>query len=194
MKILNYLVERKLGWQEHDNASPVDQIIDTHIRMLIDGIMNMEAKWGVGRIERQISEALKVKWDRQCEKLIKAIDDRDFDNVRFLTEGCIRAFDAIDQDLINNGFAHYNDFAWGVDMGDKVYIFVKCLKDERLAPMVCNVKKPYEVVTIEQCALFMINDFERRMKLVNDGQGVAEENSKDTPFNFDKGDDIPWDV
>ena len=84
-----------------DPATDPQAPSDYAIRAIIDGLdqvaIEMERKWGVGRLRLLVSDLLRAKFDAQKDKLDAAIATNREQYIRAQAEGMKRAWAALDK-------------------------------------------------------------------------------------------------
>lgn len=145
-----------------------------------------EAKWGVGFLTLNASVDFKEKWDRQNKKLGDAIQNQQVALVAELVEGTIRAWKALEQNVIDQGITPKNkDFWEGRSTNGYVIRVCKTLSDARA----CS-QKDIPVFSIEEIA----NIIEARMKTVGEIKKIFPESklTKLDDFDFKTGDSVEF--
>eukprot|EP00919_Chromeraceae_sp_WS-2016_P047622 GHVR01112815.1.p3 GENE.GHVR01112815.1~~GHVR01112815.1.p3 ORF type:complete len:192 (+),score=37.32 GHVR01112815.1:698-1273(+) len=146
--------------QIYESLRPVDKVA-----------VEMEAKWGVGRLTSLVSVDTARKFGAASQKLNVAIDDRDPDEVAKRASVMVRAWNALDVEATNAGMVPVNDEVevW-VAMDDEGTSFsvVRTLAE---ATMLAKQKVSGRVYHLEEIAR-IIAMFERQAPIV--------QNAKDT--------------
>jgi len=62
-----------------------------------------EAKYGIGNLLEWMPSDFKEKWQRQNERLAKAVDDENYASVMQLVDGCIRAWGMMEDNAVRLG-------------------------------------------------------------------------------------------
>ena len=146
--------------QIYESLRPVDKVA-----------VEMESKWGVGRLTSLVSVDTARKFGAASQKLNVAIDDRDPDEVAKRASVMVRAWNALDVEATNAGMVPVNDEVevW-VAMDDEGTSFsvVRTLAE---ATMLAKQKVSGRVYHLEEIAR-IIAMFERQAPIV--------QNAKDT--------------
>lgn len=97
--------------------------------------VDYECRWGVGRLEKLVSPDMAEKWDRQKEKLDKAIQDRDVREVAALVEGSIRGYKVLEDNALLLGHKYNAPEIWEVKHPEtnEVFRIVKSNNDYDMA-------------------------------------------------------------
>lgn len=134
------------------NLMPHDYLINQHIHKLDQVTVEYEAKWGVGRLEKLVSENLAQKWNSQKDKLNDAIRDRDPARVAALVDGCVRGYAALEAEALKNGHTLNPPEWWDVQHeSGRVYRIVKSEPQSRLAAQGC-LSDGVTVYTLQEVA------------------------------------------
>ncbi len=89
---------------------------DYEIQRLLERLdqvsVDHEAVWGINVLPGLVDMELRKKWDAQWEKLNAAIEAKDIDLIRDLTEGCVRGWNALAICAAKNGHKPTTDEYW----------------------------------------------------------------------------------
>jgi len=124
------------------------------IQSVIDGVdqvaSEMEAKWGVGRLELLVDDELRTKFRRQLERFNDAIQGYDLERVRQTGGGMRRAWEALDKAAAIVGAKQLDPEVWEIAMPDgKVIAFCKTMPE---AFHVARAGRYIDVWTVEEVA------------------------------------------
>src|SRR5215472_1229283 len=88
----------------------------------IDGVskltLDMEAKWGVGRLELLVSDELRLRFRRQREKLISAVDQGKSEEIIRHAQAMGKGWDALDKAATDAGAAPLSPDVWEIALSD----------------------------------------------------------------------------
>lgn len=187
----NLIKENKIGWPMSDNITPDQYYINQMLDKLDTKAVEVESRWGVGRLERLVSFDMAQKWKRQMDKLQKAISESDVFLLPDLVNGTIKGYEAMEADAIAQGNKpHDAPLMWTVGFADgKTLAIVRHEKDKMLAKDFQKDWGDVVVWSLDEIA----NIIEKEYTLVNQDSvknaGVAKKEL--APFDFTKGDDLP---
>jgi len=184
----NIIKENKIGWPMSDNITPDQYYINQWLDKLDTKACEVESRWGVGRLERLVSFEMAQKWNRQMERLNKAISESDAFTLPEIITGTIKGYEAMEADAIAQGHKpHDAPLAWTVAMpSGKTLAIVRHEKDFALFKDSAREFGDVVVWTIDQIA----NIIEKEHTLVNVIKPDAPKRELQ-PFDFTKGDDMP---
>jgi hypothetical protein len=101
----------QLSWQEHDVISAVTAGVDAVA-------VEMESRWGVGRLPLLVSDELREKFSRQLRRFDQAIVSNDIERIRQTGAATKRAWQALDQAATEAGQQQLQPDAWEVRLAD----------------------------------------------------------------------------
>ncbi len=104
-------MEKPITWQEHDAISAVTTGVDAVA-------VEMESRWGVGRLPLLVSDELREKFTRQLRRLDQAIVANDVERIRQSGAATKRAWLALDQAATETGQQQLQPNAWEVRLAD----------------------------------------------------------------------------
>ena len=85
-----------------------------------------EAVWGIGALQEHAPPDIKLKWDKQQEKLNAAIEKEDVNLLAHLVEGTIRAWRVLESEALKKGLKPNDEsFLEVVSDGGQVYRIYK---------------------------------------------------------------------
>lgn len=132
----------------------------------------METRWGIGRLESLAPADLRVKWERQREKLNVAIEENDKANVSALVEGSIRGWNALEGAAKAAGHVPYWPDVWEYHLGGRLYRVVKCPQDAQAAHR--PDQKDVVVVTVDGLLRVFQDRYERAYGLDKKKEDLPE--------------------
>ncbi len=80
--------------------------------------IEMETKWGAGRLRLLVSEDLREKFDRQCFKINSAIWHGDLEEVRQEAARMVKAWRALDAAAVSSGASRLDPVVWECRLAD----------------------------------------------------------------------------
>jgi hypothetical protein len=115
------------------HLEPHQQEINQWLQRLDDVSRGIEARWGVGRLERLCTPAMAVKWNAHWEKLNDAIQRQHLADVATLAQGAIRGWQALVNDAAAQGHQPLPPDVWETHLPDtgEVLHLVKTITDAR---------------------------------------------------------------
>ncbi len=139
------------------DAAPMTTATYTSIQAMIDGVdvvaVEMERKWGVGRLRLLVSDDLRERFDRQREKLNAAVWSYDVGDVRKHGEGMRRAWCALDEAATEAGAKPLDPVVWETRIGDRVLAIVQTTAE---AHAISGDGRAREVWTMEEIARVLV--------------------------------------
>lgn len=88
-----------------------------------------EIKWGVGRIEGLVSEAIRLKWEAQMRRLNDAIASQDVIAVEELVKGAVRGMALMEGEVVAAGHVPFAPLVRSFKVDDAVYGVVDTIED-----------------------------------------------------------------
>lgn len=166
-----------------------------YINQLLDKLdtkaVEVESRWGVARLERLVSFEMAQKWNRQMERLTKAISENDVFVLPDIVTGTIKGYEAMEADAIAQGNKpHDAPTAWTVGLpSGKTLAIVRHPKDAALMNDLKRDHGDVVVWTIDEIARIV----EEQYTLVNQPSVKSPEPplKPSEPFDFTKGDPLP---
>lgn len=133
---------------------------------------NFECKYGIGALERILQSRFRDLWDKwqvQCSKLNKCIDDKDVSPlIDDMVAGSIRAYDLFDEKFRAAGIPHHDPNVWFVGLHTgKTYVVCHGHFDAQAAKAL--QKDDMEIVTVEE----LLNVWAARHEKVYGGDKVT---------------------
>lgn len=182
------LNNHKIDWISEMNATPnevqVNRIIDRLDQVAID----YEARWGVGRLEGMVSDDLRLKWDRQVEKVNNAIQDKNPIVLTDLMEGTIRGWKALEDNALASGHSP-NDPRYVEYAHPSGTLYKICYASADAKLLAHQATADCRIVTLQEMANLM-NERENQVYGLNVKIDPVEE--KITFFDWQEGDTIPF--
>jgi hypothetical protein len=133
---------------------PIGHQAYDEISAIIDGVdhvaVEMEAKWGVGRLELLVDDDLRGKFRRQGAQFDDAIREHDLDRVRRHGAAMRRAWAALDAAATAAGASVLSPEVWEVGMADGRVVGVARTNADAFA--VTRSGRYLEVWTLEEIA------------------------------------------
>lgn len=105
------MTDRQVSRGEHDAISSVVAGVDEAARLY-------ETKWGVGRLELLVSDALREKFRKQLRRFNEAITASDVERVRQSGGAMRRAWEALDVAATQAGAAVCHPDVWEIGLSD----------------------------------------------------------------------------
>ncbi len=102
---------QQLSWQEHDAISAVTAGVDAVA-------VEMESRWGVGRLSLLVSDELREKFTRQLRRFDQAIVSNDVERIRQTGAATKRAWLALDKAATETGQQQLQPDVWEVRLAD----------------------------------------------------------------------------
>ncbi len=163
------------------------------IKSVIDGVdhvaVEMENKWGVGRLRLLVDDDLRERFDRQAQLFNEAIIFNDARAVRRHGEGMRKAWQALDKYASECRFSRIEPVVWEINGPDGIIAVVRTNPE---AHAVVREGRALEVWTLDEVARVIAahRDTIGEAKRVFPGAEVIDVRVR--PVDWDKGDDLPW--
>lgn len=164
---------------------------NTEIQRWLDRLdetaIKFEAKWGIGFLQTSATPDLKTRWDRQREKLTQAVQAKNVPLVSELVEGTIRAWSALEANVVAQGIVPRNIDAWEVQLEDGFRLrVVKTGTEARgVASDGCAVWSLPEIARVIQKQYTLVN-------VVKDKFPGAVVKDIKSPIDWKEGDAMPF--
>lgn len=164
-----------------------DRLIEMQIHRLDCFACEMESKWGIGNLIDYADDALKEKWYAQNKKLDDAVKNRNYGQVCQLVDGTIRGWEALEKAAIDAGKKPAEPEFMEVKLDSGFHL--------RIASSVSSARRASEKGVVCMSLGEVARLIEARYKDVYEVKkhipdAIVESVSE--PFDFDKGDEIPW--
>ncbi len=165
---------------------------DYAIRAIIDGLdqvaIEMERKWGVGRLRLLVGDLLRAKFDAQKDKLDAAIASNRETYIRVHAEGMKRAWRALDRAATEDGHQLLSPDVWEVVLPSTGEV-IALVRTEAEAHHVCR-----------EALVFTLEEIGRLIEGLGDGvleakrvfPGAAVTRIGKPPIDWERGDEIPF--
>ncbi len=163
------------------------------IKAVIDGVdhvaVEMENKWGVGRLRLLVDDDMRERFDRQAALFNEAVFANDVETVRRHGEGMRKAWQTLTKYASDCRFCRIDPFAWEVNGPDGVIAVVRTNPE---AYAVVREGRAVEVWTLDEVARVIAahRDTIGEAKRVFPGAQVVD--ARVRPADWEKGDDLPW--
>lgn len=113
--------------------------------------VEMEGKWGVGRLQRLVTPDMAAKFASAKEKLNDAIRDNDLDAVVSKAAVLIRGWHALDKAAIEAGHKTYPEGVWSAKHRGTTYTV--CLDRADVGKVARDAVDPSHIVTLAELLL-----------------------------------------
>ena len=163
------------------------------IKSVIDGVdhvaVEMENKWGVGRLRLLVEDDMRERFDRQAVLFNEAVFTNDANAVRRHGEGMRKAWQALDKYASDCRFCRIDPTIWEVNGPDGVIAVVRtnpeayCVVREGRAVEVWTLDEVARVITAHRKTI-------GEAKRVFPGAEVID--ARVRPADWKNGDDLPW--
>ena len=163
------------------------------IKAVIDGVdhvaVEMENKWGVGRLRLLVDDDMRERFDRQSELFREAVTFNHAKAIRRHGHGMRRAWLALDKYATKSRFCRIEPIVWEVSGPDGVIAVVRTNPE---AHAIVREGRAVEVWTLDEVAHVIAShrDTIGEVKRVFPGAEVID--ARVRPVDWDKGDDLPW--
>ena len=163
------------------------------IKAVIDGVdhvaVEMETKWGVGRLRLLVVDDMRERFDRQAQLFNEAVFTNDVGAVRRHGEGMRKAWQALDKYASEARFCRIDPTVWEVNGPDGVIAVVRTNPE---AYAVVREGRAVEVWTLDEVARVIAahRDTIGEVKRVFPGAQVV--GARVRPANWENGDELPW--
>jgi hypothetical protein len=162
------------------------------IRAIIDGLdqvaVEMERKWGVGRVRLLVSDLLRAKFDAQKDKLDAAIATNQEQYIRAQAEGMKRAWAALDKAASDAGHPPLSPKVWECLLPSSGEV-VAVVRTEAEAHHVCREMRVFSLVEIGRL-IEALGPTVLEAKRVFPGATVS--GIRKPEIDWEKGDDLPF--
>lgn len=168
-------------------------------KAITDGVdfiaSEMERKWGIGRLRLLVNDDLRSRFDAQAEKFDAAIQSAQTDLLSVQAEGMKRAWQALDKAATAAGQQPLSAEVWEVKLpgSEKIVAVVRTTSE---AHMVATPDRETwtlsEIAHLIEHAGSIIADIKRTFPGAEITAIHGKANPPDKPFDWSKGDDIPF--
>lgn len=190
-KMEKNILTLKVEWPMSDNLEPdayrINQLIDRFDEMFVE----MEKIWGVDRLPLLVSQETSDKWKRHLEKLNEAIVKKELQVVSDLIEGAKRGIKKMDQEARQRGNEpHGAPVGWTVKMpSGGVLAVVGTGNEAAVFQAMVTPDQDMHIYSLKEVA----NIIEALNRLpAEKREAVFKATLNPPPFDFEKGDDIPF--
>jgi len=172
-----------------DPMAPSDYVI----RSILDGLdsvaVEMERKWGVGRLRLLVNDLLRARFDAQKDKLDAAIESDREPLIRVQAEGTRRAWEVLDKSATDAGHQPLSPEVWECVLPSSGEV-ISIVRTEAEAH---HVARECRVFTVEEIARLIdgLPDAVLEAKRVFPGATVTAVRER-KPIDWKKGDEIPF--
>ena len=129
------------------DRGPVQDALEPLDRVAVE----MEGKWGVGRLQRLVPPDMAAKFSSAREKLNDAIRDNDLDAVVSKAAVLIRGWQALDKAATEAGHKTYPEGVWSAKHRGTTYTV--CLDRADVSKVAKDAADPAHVVTLAELLL-----------------------------------------
>ncbi len=176
-----------------DEAAPMSRAVYSSIQAVIDGVdidaVEMEKKWGVGRLRLLVSDDLRERFDRQGEKFNRAVWAADVGDVRKHGNGMHRAWLALDEAATEAGARPLDPVVWETRIGDRVLAIVQTTAE---AHAISSDGRAREVWTMEEIGRVLVAFSQQVGEAKQVFPGCEVVSVRPPPFDELTGDDLPF--
>lgn len=166
------------------DRGPVQEALEPLDRVAVE----MEGKWGVGRLPRLVTPEMAAKFSSAREKLDEAIRANDLDAVVAKASVLIRGWQALDQAATDAGHKTYPEAVWSkLHRGTKYTIVLDRADVSKVAK---DSKHPATVVTLDEL-LVVWDDFQGR-RVIEETKTLFPGATVEKAGITEMDDDIPW--
>lgn len=156
-----------------------------HVQRLDHVSADYEARWGCDQLPNMVSEDMRLKWDRQWAKLDDAIAAQNIALVEDLSQGCVRAWAALETQALAAGHKPIHPDAWEARHPEsgQVYRIVRNLPQAYIQAPGTITYTLEEIVRILES-----NQLVNVVKSTFEGATVKDV----APFDWNKGDSVEF--
>jgi hypothetical protein len=175
-----------------DPATDPQAPSDYAIRAIIDGLdqvaVEMERKWGVGRLRLLVSDLLRARFDAQKDKLDVAIATNQEQYIRAQAEGMKRAWASLDRAATEAGHRPLSAEVWECVLPSSAEV-VALVRSEAEAHHVCREMR---VFTLEEIGRLIEALGPTVLEAKRVFPGATVNGIRKPAIDWEKGDDIPF--
>lgn len=166
------------------DRKPIQDALEPLDRVAVE----MEGKWGVGRLPRLVTPEMAAKFSSAREKLDEAIRANDLSAVVAKASVLIRGWQALDQAATDGGHKTYPEAVWSkLHRGTKYTIVLDRADVSKVAK---DSKHPATVVTLDEL-LVVWDDFQGR-RVIEETKTLFPGATVEKAGIKEMDDDIPW--
>lgn len=166
------------------DRGPVQEALEPLDRVAVE----MEGKWGVGRLPRLVTPDMAAKFASARQKLDEAIRDNDLEAVVAKASVMIRGWQALDQAATEAGHKTYPEAVWSKQHRGTKYTIVLDRAD--VSKVAKDSKHPATVVTLDEL-LVVWDDFQGR-RVIEETKTLFPGATVERAGIKEMDDDIPW--
>ena len=166
------------------DRGPVQEALEPLDRVAVE----MEGKWGVGRLPRLVTPDMAAKFASARQKLDEAICDNDLDAVVAKASVLIRGWKALDQAATEAGHKTHPEAVWSKQHRGTTYTIVLDRAD--VSKVAKDSKHPATVVTLDEL-LVVWDDFQGR-RVIEETKTLFPGATVEKAGITEMDDDIPW--
>ena len=147
------------------------EVLDTADQLGVD----MDRKWGVGRLRMLVNEQLREKFDRQKYLMSNARWEGTLEDVKRESSRMVAAYKRLDQEAMASGASLVDDSVWevGIEQGIFKGVVVAIVKHEEAVAKVKAEGRHTIVYTLEEIGrLISFDNFSMTVKQVFEGGEV----------------------
>lgn len=166
------------------DRGPVQEALEPLDRVAVE----MEGKWGVGRLPRLVTPDMAAKFASARQKLDEAIRANDLDAVVAKASVMIRGWKALDQAATEAGHKTHPEAVWSKLHRGTTYTIVLDRAD--VSKVAKDSKHPATVVTLDEL-LVVWDDFQGR-RVIEETKTLFPGATVEKAGITEMDDDIPW--
>lgn len=166
------------------DRKPIQDALEPLDRVAVE----MEGKWGVGRLPRLVTPEMAAKFSSARDKLDEAIRANDLAAVVAKASVLIRGWQALDQAATDGGHKTYPEAVWSKLHRGTQYTIVLDRAD--VSKVAKDSKHPATVVTLDEL-LVVWDDFQGR-RVIEETKTLFPGATVEKAGITEMDDDIPW--
>jgi hypothetical protein len=163
---------------------------------ILDGLDHraheLEMAWGIGRLRLLVAEELRLRFDRQCERLNHAIRDGSLDELRHEAKRTLTGWNALDKAALEAGHKHLSPDVWEVISPDGEVIAITRTTTE--AALVARQNRTMAVYSLEEIGR-LLGHYAEKVGLIKStfpGATVTAVSYANLSAKLGKDDEIPF--
>jgi hypothetical protein len=166
------------------DRTPIGDALEPLDRVAIE----MEGKWGVGRLQRLVTPEMAAKFSSAREKLNDAIRDNDLEAVVSKAAVLIRGWHALDKAATEAGHKTYPEGVWSAKHRGTTYTI--CLDRADVNKVAKDAADPAHVVTLAE--LLLVWDEFQGKRVISETKSLFPGATVERVSIKDMDDDIPF--